>query len=208
MVNMEPISPDEQELYDNADAIGEKCEWLQGEIEAMILRGSLTMDEAKRVASQTTDKIGMINDELMKAHEDGKAKKISKLEAQKQALGARLDAATHAQQEPTVYALKDAEGMLEVKMLLALDMIANSKQLLDVEEMKKLHAKDGLEEQLMRMEEQARGWFQEAGEFDALIGDVYKKAQRQFKAASDKKAKENEGWSTAGSGKARKGRFG
>jgi len=88
--------------------------------------------------------------------------------------------------------------MIQVKFqLLELETIANSKGLLDVSEVKKLHAQGPLEEELASLEMGSMEWFQDEAGHAQKLKDVYDKAAKLYKAGKDKKNKANDGWSTA-----------
>merc|ERR1712086_942655 len=67
MANMETVSEEEQNLYDNAESIAEKVAWLLENVEEMIVSGKLTQEEAKKVQENLVEKLSKIESDLKEA---------------------------------------------------------------------------------------------------------------------------------------------
>jgi len=198
MAKMEVLSPPEEQLYGQAEQVEDKCQWLQGECEAMIDAGKLTAAEAKRVGNNMTERLAKVKEQLKSSEAENKPKMVAKLQAQVEALEAKLEKIAQAQAQPVTYPLKGANEMVELRVqLLGLDKIANSKQLLDVNEVKKLHAKPQVEEQLAALEDATKEWFQDDDDYNAKLAEVHKRAENSYKAQQSKNKKNNDGWATA-----------
>jgi len=195
---MQPLDEAEQSLYDSSEQIEEKCEWLQAQMEAMVAEGQLTKDEATKMKGNIEEKRTKLEEDIYQAQQDGKTKKVQKLEQQRATFEANLAGAERALAQPVVYPLKGAEEIVATRIeLLGLEKIANSKQLLDMSQVQKLQNQAPLEEQLAALEKAAEEWFQDPDLFAAQLQELAKRSEKAAKAREAKQA-QGGGWATAG----------
>jgi len=198
LCQMQPLDEAEQSLYDSSEQIEEKCEWLQAQMEAMVAEGQLTKDEATKMKGNIEEKRTKLEEDIYQAQQDGKTKKVQKLEQQRATFEANLAGAERALAQPVVYPLKGAEAIVATRIeLLGLEKIANSKQLLDMSQVQKLQNQAPLEEQLAALEKAAEEWFQDPDLFAAQLQELAKRSEKAAKAREAKQA-QGGGWATAG----------
>lgn len=93
MISAQPLSPEEQDLYDQTskEGLDEKVAWLETQVKGLVDEGTLTPGEKQQLLSQIEGRMGAVSAELVEAEAGGKEKRAEKLRAALQQVTARRD---------------------------------------------------------------------------------------------------------------------
>mmetsp|Transcript_9251 Transcript_9251/g.23643 ORF Transcript_9251/g.23643 Transcript_9251/m.23643 type:complete len:409 (+) Transcript_9251:240-1466(+) len=193
MISMEALTDEEQQLYDEAQALPEKVEWVTKLLEEMVEAGGLTAAEKSDMLEQLGTKVEALDQEIRKAKADGKDKKAEKLAEGREQVATR--AAALAGKPPIVHKLRhEAELRKLWKQLDNLEKIENTRTALPLDEIKKLRDKPDVEARIAELSEEGKGWFLPDGQYEAQLEAAKQEALR---AAAGKKGAKG-GGSTGG----------
>lgn len=194
LIRGEPLTPREQALYDaNTGHDNEKIQWLQSDIKRMVDEGQLTASEKEELSQSLAGNITTVTEELQKAKEENKPKRIEKIEEKLASINARkkfVDGLT-----TITHRLKHAEEIVKVRLkilpLITLEDKGRSMSL-TLADLKSIEEKSDFEATVLELEGGSRGWFIEDSEFEALCQAEEKTAKTKYaakvKAAAQKKA--------------------
>jgi len=193
LIRGEPLSPPEQITYDaNTGEDTEKISWLQGEIKSMVDNGMLTQSEKEELSKTLSTNITTVIEEIEKAKEEGKTKKIEKLEEKKKQITSRKEAVDRI--TAVSNRLKYGEEIVKLRIkLLGLHALEDKgrSMALTLDDLKKIEAKSELEMQISQLEAASRGWFEDQEDFDQKCHVEEKEAKTKYtakvKAAEKKK---------------------
>mmetsp|Transcript_44184 Transcript_44184/g.84459 ORF Transcript_44184/g.84459 Transcript_44184/m.84459 type:complete len:421 (-) Transcript_44184:205-1467(-) len=183
LINMEPLEPDEQELYSRGIAIADKVEWLEGALQSMIKKGQLTKGEQVFMVAEFQNKIDQVESAIAAQKEKGK--KTEKMEAVLEDVKAKRDEVAALEPLPAQKGSNNKELEELRKRLKKLNLIEGKKGLLSPEEASSLARKPQIEERLKKMEEgDSSGWFDsKVKEMEALVAPK-KKAPAKTSSSS------------------------
>eukprot|EP00238_Polyblepharides_amylifera_P008283 CAMPEP_0196588154 /NCGR_PEP_ID=MMETSP1081-20130531/59713_1 /TAXON_ID=36882 /ORGANISM="Pyramimonas amylifera, Strain CCMP720" /LENGTH=408 /DNA_ID=CAMNT_0041910575 /DNA_START=92 /DNA_END=1318 /DNA_ORIENTATION=+ len=169
LISMQTLEPEEQDLYSRGVSIGDKVEWLSGELEEMLVSGPLSKAEQLYVVADFQTKQDAL--EAILRDQQSKGKKVDKLQAQLKDLQDKC-AGVAALQPPPVRRGPDLKELEELrKRIQQLNKIQDKKGLLSPDESKELAKKPNFEERLKKLESDSHtGWFEsKVREVEALI---------------------------------------
>eukprot|EP01041_Mallomonas_annulata_P003179 gene3179-6274_t len=193
LVHGELLSPAEQIIYDsNNGQDTEKITWLQNEIKAMVDAGQLSASEKDELSKSLATNITSLIEEIEKATQENKPKRVEKLNEKKQSILLRKDAVDKI--TPIIPKLKLAEEIVKLRIkllsLLALEDKGRSMSL-TLADLKEIESKSEIEDQIKQYENASRGWFEEQEDFDIKCKAEEKEANAKYiarvKAAAEKK---------------------
>mmetsp|Transcript_22861 Transcript_22861/g.63471 ORF Transcript_22861/g.63471 Transcript_22861/m.63471 type:complete len:410 (-) Transcript_22861:130-1359(-) len=177
MIAMEALTDEEQKLYDEAQALAEKVAWLVSLLEDMVEEGKLTAQEKSSMLEQLGAKVETLDLEISKAKEEGKSKKVVKLQEARETAASK--AASLATKVAITHTLRHDKELRSLwKKLAALEKIENSRTPQPLEEIKKLRDKPDIEARIAELCEEGRGWFVPAGEYEARLEAAKEEATR------------------------------
>lgn len=194
-----PLADDELSFYDEvggAASIGTKAECLKKLMQKQVEDGTLTREELDRLLQQVHDKINCLSDDIDAAVQKSQDKKAAKLAAQKEKAEARKCLLSgHTAKQP--HELKNEAQIMklrkQIQPLLKLEQTSKGR-LLTMKETKELAAKDEILEEISRLEEASRGWFEDDESFQVRL-EASRKKKVSASSTSSKGA-------TGGKGKA------
>lgn len=204
LIRGEPLSLKEQLIYDaNTGHDSEKIAWLQSDIKRMVDDGQLTVSEKEELSQSLAGNITSVAEELEKAKEENKPKRIEKIEEKLALVKARkcfVDAVT-----PIIHRLKHADDILKIRLkilpLIALEDKGRSMSL-TLADLKSIEEKSDFEATVVELEAASRGWFLDDSEFEAMCQAEEKAAKAKYaakvKALAQKKSA-NSGAKSGGS---------
>jgi len=185
-----PLTDHENSFYDavgGVESIRIKIEFLKKLIIEQVESGALTQSELNRLLQQVDEKISSLNVDIDTAMQNSQEKKASKLTIQKENAESRKRMLkSHKGKVP--HALKHEAQIMKLRKqlhpLLKLEKETKGK-LLSIKETKELAMKDELLEEISKLEESSRGWFEEDDTFEVRLGACRKK---QLMPATSSKA--------------------
>ena len=162
MTALENVDDTDSTFYESVDAetLTRKIEFTSKVLDGMITKAQLTKNEQREVIDQLARKIIDIDLQLDHAREQGKEKRVAKLEQMRLELDSRRTLVAAAQ--PVVHKPKfEAEIRAARKKLAELEKLESHKGILPLETVQKLSAKPKLLADLAVMESESAGWFNE-----------------------------------------------
>mmetsp|Transcript_1309 Transcript_1309/g.2184 ORF Transcript_1309/g.2184 Transcript_1309/m.2184 type:complete len:405 (-) Transcript_1309:229-1443(-) len=197
MAEMQQLSAEEEEIYSSQQELPEKLADLEKQLQDMMKNGNLTKAEIERMVKDFEEKKGQLEGMIQQSKDAGK--KTQKLEENLQVLDTQIQSLKSA--TPVVHRRKEDREILTLrKQLRDLKTIEESKQLVSLEDMKKLNAKPQIMARLEELEAERKGWFDEAvPEEDQLKDPPPKKGggsgggDRGWETSSGKGAASNKG---------------
>jgi hypothetical protein len=176
MTSRQALTPAEEDMYATASRPGleEKVSWLQARMKEQVAEGALTAREREVVLAEMEDKLGALAAEAGKAE----GKKAAAAAAAREALAGKRDAvkAAFAATSPATYPVR---GLADIRKLRAeiarldrLEAASAGKTMSPSEALarsRELDAREVHAGRLAALAEEARGWFEEADEFEARV---------------------------------------
>lgn len=183
------LSESEQTLYDSvsADSMQKKLDMVRDLMHQQVESGNLTGREKKLLLSQVTERLETLDDDIATAQAEKKPKRVEKLTQTKTTLQARKDMLqniTPQQAHPLKHQTRILELRTELVPLLALEE-GTKGRLLTVKETQQLSRKDEILEDVDRLEQSSRGWFED--------DDAFTDRLERCKAVASSKTKKNNG---------------
>lgn len=175
-----PLTDVQQEFYDAVGGtvvVGTKMEFLKKSMQQQVESGSLTSGERDMLLQQVTDKIDALEDEIQVATQQSKEKKVANLNVQKEKAAARKKMLEGRTPQPP-HDLKHDSQIMKLKKklqpLLKLEQSAKGR-LLSMKETKELAAKDEILDEIAKLEEASRGWYEDDDLFQVRLENSRKK---------------------------------
>lgn len=199
LISGQALTSDEQKLYDsNSGFDKEKIAWLQSEIKAMVDGGKLTSAEKTDLLSHIDHNITDLLTEIETAKAENKPRKVEKLQEKLTAMQTRK---AHVQTiNPIQHRLKYATEIINLRLqllpLLALEDKGRSMSL-QLSDLKALEAKHEIETEIMSLEYQSQGWFENEVDFQVKCENEKKNAIAKYHAKQQGKGSNG---SVSGSG--------
>ena len=160
LMEQQPLTDQEQEMYDSMVDVSSKVEYLNKELEKMVAKGRLTKGEQKQMVDDLGKKMEELEVAIATADAEGKSKRKEALEGKKTQLTEKADAI--AGFKPIVYTMANEKELNDLrKELAALEKIENSGKLLKGDDLAKLAKKPRIEERIAALEGEDKGWFED-----------------------------------------------
>lgn len=184
LISGAPLLPAEQLIYEaNSGADDEKIAWLQAECKRMVDTGAITGSEKEEVLNQLAAHITATLEEITKANEEAKPKKVEKLQEKKTAQLERKAAIERV--VPVIHRLKHSDEVQKLRVKLfamaALEEKGRSMSL-TMADLKILEEKSAIEEDVAALEEASRMWFETEAEFKARCDLDAREAKTKYNA--------------------------
>lgn len=195
----EKLTHTEQFIYDNVSETHEqKVTWLQAQIKEAVDNGQITAREKAELIQHIESNIAATQAEIDQAKAENKPKKVEKLEAKKDAALQRKAAVEKVAVIPPRLRLGDDIRKVYIRLFPLLAMEDKQRSMsLTLADLKLLEEKPDLEQQIISLQQQSKGWFEEdAASFtercqyeEAEAKRVYKHRQSEKKGGSGGGAK-------------------
>lgn len=203
--NMEHLSDEERDWYENSIELDSKLQWLNEELDSMIADGQLTGAEKKEMESSFSTKKQELNQEIEKAKADNKP--FEKKEKALKDLESRLERLQVT--EPKNREIKGVDELVScIKELKRLQEIENSRELKSLDAISELKKKPELEKRVNELKAANLGWF-EADEGKWLDQRLQKlvqvKGDKQKENNQQQQSNSNKGGGDAKSASRKKG---
>jgi len=188
------LDDSEQALYDtvSVDDLKEKHNIVKEAMQKQVeVDGNITAEEREQLLSQVSDRLETIDAELDSLKDQKKPKRVEKLTAMKTKAEQRKAMLTKISPKAPA-PLKYQSEILELrKELVPLEKLEEGAKgrLLSVKETKTLARKDEILEEILQLETDSRGWFEDDASFDVRVQKSRVSGKQQAsKAASNKKS--------------------
>jgi hypothetical protein len=187
----------QQEFFDavSIDGLDKKYALVKDMMQYQVEGGGITDRERKQLLIQVTDRLEAIDIDLESAKAEQKPKKVEKLTQAKTKLEERkvmLSKTTPKQPAPLKHQNKILELRKELAPLIALQQGAKGR-LLSLKETQSLARKDEIEDEILQLEQDSRGWFED----DDSIQDRIERCRALGKAQAKTAAKKTAAGTTA-----------
>lgn len=187
-----PLTDSEQEFYDACDltSLEKKETFIKNAMHKHVEDGQITSLEKKRLLDQVKDKLQSLHEEIKDATENSKPKKLQKLQAQLQKITERQTTLINIHQPCPPYPLKHQPEIeklrKELHPLLQLEKETKGR-LLSINETAAMTRKHEIEEEIIQLENDSRGWFEGDEEFQHRVEVSRLQAKSKANAAVKKK---------------------
>lgn len=163
----------QQEVFDavSVDSLDKKYGIVKDMMHHQIEEGGITDRERKQLLAQVTDRLEAIDMDLEAAKTEQKPKKAEKLAQAKGKLEERkamLSKTTPTQPTPLKHQSKILELRKELVPLIALQQ-GTKGRLLSLKETQSLARKDEIENEILKLEQDSRGWFEDDDAFQDRV---------------------------------------
>jgi len=172
MIKMVTLSAEEQKLFDSiaADALKVKMKFVGVKLQGMVDDGKLTSAEKTALMEQLESKLETVEVERAKAEAEGKAKKVTAMEASRDVMlktKSVLKDCTAVGLPPLRY--NDEIRKLHAKMRSLLQIEKEKKGHYTMDELKKIGEKTEIEEALGEYQSRSRMWLEDDGVFQERL---------------------------------------
>lgn len=168
LVKMEPLTTEEQALYDMAVEIPEKAAWLSTKMEEQVEKGPLTHTEQKEIAEKLTANLAKLTEEMSNFEIFDTNPKAVKLQKMHEVLTKKKEALSAI--KPSVIPVKRASEYSSLqKQLAVLEKIEQSKVPQPLEVMMQLSKKPSILAQIKEIEDLNLGWFENVKDVEARM---------------------------------------
>lgn len=167
------LTDSEQGFYDSIsmDSLEQKATYVKDEMKKHVDEGNITKMEKEKLITQAKEKIDNLKIDIDQATSENKPKKVEKLSMQRQKLVDRLASLEGITPVPPIPLKHQAEILKlckEMQPLLKLEKETKGR-LLTIKETTTLARKDEIEAEILNLEENSRGWFEEDEEFQLRV---------------------------------------
>jgi len=167
------LTDSEQEFYDSCDltSLESKEAHVKKEMQKRVEDGKLTSLDKSRLLNQIEEKLEMLEEEIVDATQNKKPKRLQKLKAQKEKVTERqntLEALSPSAPPP----LKNQPQIEKLRKVLQplLKLEKETKgRLLSIKETTAMTKKEEIEEEIVHLEHNSRGWFEEEEDFQLRV---------------------------------------
>eukprot|EP00667_Euglena_gracilis_P016408 EG_transcript_17168 len=161
MAALQPLTAEEQELYEGQVAMAEKVDDLTKQVQVLLDSGKVSKAEAALLLTELTEKLKKAEKAIKDAEAEGK--KTTKLEAQREALAAQLEKLRGA--TPITYKKKNEKEIVELK-----EKIERMR-----EQLTPLNAIQDAEAKMERLKQEQEGWYWAAVAREDKVSSLPKK---------------------------------
>lgn len=163
----------EQGFYDaiSMDTLEAKTTFVKDEMKNHVDEGRITRLETQKLIKQVNDKINTLDEEIDKATNEKKPKKVDKLSTQKGKLMERRETLNNIKPtapSPLKFQAEIQKLRKEMQPLLKLEKETKGR-LLSIKETTILARKDEIEQEILELEQKSRGWFEDDEDFNLRV---------------------------------------
>jgi len=187
-----PLTESEQEFYDACDltSLEKKETFIKNAMHKHVEEGQITSLEKKRLLDQVKEKVDSLQEEIKDATENNKPKKLLKLQAQLEKMKERQTTLNNIHQPCPPFPLKHQPEIeklrKELHPLIKLEQETKGR-LLSIKETAAMTRKQEIEEEILQLENDSRGWFEDDQDFQHRV--EASRLQAKYKAAASTKIK-------------------